>query len=124
MLRDTILRHISIEIRHFVSHVREAKPTQKANNGTLAVVRVVDVEGGLSLLLSQGSAEPDKEGFQVLIGAKGTFEVVGVIGGEGVEVEGGAGRGGRIGKRGPLSRRSFGCEDRHGRRISGSHSRG
>lgn len=54
--RNAILHHICVEIPHFISHVREAKPTQKADDGAFAVVRIVDMEGGLSLLLSQGSA--------------------------------------------------------------------
>lgn len=49
------------------------------------------MEGWLVLLLPQGPTQPDEVGLQVLVGAEGTFKVVGVVGGEGVVVEGGAG---------------------------------
>jgi hypothetical protein len=44
------------------------------------------VEGWLVLLLPQGPTQPDEVGLQVLVGAEGTFKVVGVVGGEGVVV--------------------------------------
>lgn len=46
----------------------------------------------LILLLPQSPAQPNEVGLQILVGAEGAFEVVGVVGGEGVVVEGGSGR--------------------------------
>ena len=94
MLGDLLRGHISIEIPHLVRDLREAQPTQQANDGALAIVRVINGKSRLALLLPQGPTEPDEEGFQILISAEGTFEMVGVVGGEGVVVEGGAGDGG------------------------------